>query len=407
MEHETELKYTLVFLGFVKRKFFLAIFFYVLVNILALFFSSCNQQNKIEKIKSLTILHLSGTPYERGLAHGQLLREEINITISKWKKVVEETSNNTFDEVISDFFDNTTYVEIIKKTCPELLEEVYGISEGSGIDYETILAFQMSEEIDALSDELNNKHCTAIGMNRTDTEPTFLAQNMDPDQFLHGFPTLLHIIDKESKLESYVYTFPGFIGLDGLNSNGIAITCNSMSMLNYSKHGLPVAFIVRSVLTQKHEQNAFDFIKEVPMGIPQCFIIGGISGIRCFECSANQKTEYFTFKDKNIALHTNYAITNRDFNQKYIHVLSEYGKTIDDPYYCPRLYLAYDKIKEVNYKLNYENIKSILSLAEPAIQPISNENTYGCLIMELSKYPKLFLAPGRPDKTEFIEFSLN
>jgi len=370
-------------------------------------FGGCNKLGKIEKNNNLTVLHLEGTPYERGLAHGQLLREEIKIIVSKWEKVVEENNSKSFDSIISDFFDNTTYVEIIKKTCPDLLEEVYGISEGSGIKYETILAFQMSEEIDALSDELNNKHCTAIGINRTDTEPTFLAQNMDPPKFLHAYPTLLHIIDNETKLESYVFTFPGFVGLNGVNSNGVAITCNSMSMLNYSKHGLPVAFIVRSVLAKKHEQNAFDFIKEVPVGIPQCFIIGGISGIRCFECSANQKTEYYPFKDKNIALHTNFAVSNRDFNQKFIDLLAEYDKTIDDPYYCPRFFLAYDKIKDVDYKLNYKSIRSILNLTEPQIWPISNDNTYGCLIMELSKNPKLFLAPGRPDKTEFIEFSFN
>ncbi len=378
---------------------------FLLIVVLLLAIYSCRDSKRTEKINNLTIIHSDGTPYERGLIHGQQLREEIDTIINRWKNIVEEEFEQDFDKVIKEFFKRTTYVEIIKKVCPDLLQEVYGISEGCGIKFETILAFQLSEEISALSNEMGDKHCTAIGINKTEMEPTYLAQNMDPEKFLHGFPLILHITDDKTKIESYVYTFPGFIGLDGLNSEGVAITCNSMSMLNYSKHGLPVSFIVRTVLEQPHEECAFDFIKDVPIGISQCFTIGGISQVKCFECSANQKKEYYPFKNKNIVLHTNFAAANRDFSNQFIQVLAEYGKTTDDPYYCPRFYLAYDKIQEVNYKLNYENIKSILSLTEPEVWPISNDDTYGCLIMKLDKNPTLFIAPGRPDKTHFIELT--
>ena len=88
------------------------------------------------------------------------------------------------------------------------------------------------------------------------TRPAILAQNMDPPIFLHGFPTLLHIKDSITGIESYVYTFPGFIGLCGMNAN-IAITCNGISMLKSQKSGIPVAFVVRSILECKNEEEAF------------------------------------------------------------------------------------------------------------------------------------------------------
>jgi len=368
---------------------------------------SCQKIQRIEKIENLTILHLTGSPYERGLAHGQLLNQEISDIIIRWKKEVELNFNEDFDEVIDHFFTNTTYIDVIKNYCPDLLEEVYGISKGCGINYETILAFQLSEEIDWFSNEMKRKNCTSVSVNRKKDKPTILAQNMDPPSFLHGHPTLLHIIDEQNKQESYVYTFPGFIGLNGLNSNGVAITCNSISMLNYSKYGLPVSFIVRSILKLSHEQLAFDFLHEVPIGIPQCFTVGGVSKAICFECSKNSIREFYPFEDKSITLHTNFAAANRDFNQEFIQLLSEYGKTVDDPYYCPRYFLAFDKIKEVNYNINYLNIKAILSLTEPKIQPISNEETYGCLIMELTENPILHIAPGKPDITDFITLRFN
>lgn len=378
-------------------------FYLFLLIIIALVFS-CKEKSQIEKIDNLTVLHLKGSDYQQGFAHGQFLKSEINDILERWKIEVEKSSNKDFNQVIDDFFQSVTYVDSIKKYCPELLEEIKGIAEGSGIEYKTVLAFQMSEEIDVLSDELTGKHCTSIGIEKTDTTAGFLAQNMDPPLFLHGNPVLLHVTDNETKTESFVYTFPGFIGLTGLNSNSVGITCLSMSMLNYSKSGLPVAFIVRCILKQENEENAFKFIENVPVSIPQCYIIGGINKVKCFECSANRKTEFYPFNDKKICLHSNFSVSNRDFNQNFIDILAKYNKTVDDPYFCPRYFLAYDKIVEHNYALNYESIKTILSNTESDLEQISNENTYGCLIMKLSENPILYLAPGRPDITEFHEF---
>ncbi|HRX30626.1 MAG TPA: C45 family autoproteolytic acyltransferase/hydrolase [Tenuifilaceae bacterium] len=366
---------------------------------------SCKPKQRIEKINDLTILHLQGSPYERGLAHGKFLKKEIEIIVSRWEKEVEMAYQSDFKSAIASFFINTNFLNEIKKQSPDILEEVRGIANGCNIDYETILAYQLSEEIDALSNEIKGSHCTSISINSTDNNPTFLAQNMDPPLFLHGFPTLLHITEKENGIQSYVYTIPGFIGLNGMNSKGIGITCNGISMLNHANSGLPISFIVRKVLQQKNEGDAFAFIEKIPIGVPQCFTIGGKNEARCYECSTNQKTQFFPFEKKNITLHTNFSIANRDFNQQFIDLLKQYGKSVNDSYYCPRYFLAYDKIIEANYNLNYQTIKNILSLAKPEIEPISNENTYGCLVMELSHSPILYISPGKPSEKEFIKLT--
>lgn len=362
----------------------------------------CHPKQTIERKGDLTILHLSGTAYQQGFAHGNLMKREISEILSRWKNEVELAWQADFESVVTRFFETTGYVNDITLQCPDLLDEIRGIADGSGFEYETILAFQLSEEIDVLSGESGGKHCTSLSINRKSHNPTWLAQNMDPPQFLHGFPTLLHLTDKESGIENYVYTIPGLIGLTGMNSAGIGITCNSLSMLNHSDRGLPVAFIVRTVLQQPGETEAFRFIETVPIGIPQCFTVGGPGEARCYECSVNRKSIFRPFAQQNITLHTNFAAINRDFNNRYINLLQEYGKSVDEPYFCPRYYLAYDKVVENDFHLDYASMRSILSLTEPEIQPISGEDTYGCLIMELSENPVLHIAPGKPDRTEFI-----
>lgn len=366
-----------------------------------LFISGCRNNHYLEKQGNLTILTLNGTPFQRGFLHGKFLKVEIDTIIHRWRKEVEKNFKTDFNIVITSFFEKTIMVDTIKKYSPELLDEIRGIANGSKQNFLLILALQMSEEIEQAGDYLFSSKCTSISTSKTDTLPTIVAQNMDPPTFLQRFPTLLHMRDKKTKEENFVYTFPGFIGLCGMSKN-VAVTCNGMSMLNHRTDGLPVAFVLRSLLAQKNEMEAFNLVRQVPHATPQCYTIGGLSEAKCFECSANSMKVFNPFRDKSVTLHTNFAASNRDFNQNFINLLAEYGKTVDDPYFCPRYFLAYDEIEAVDFEMNVKNIQHILSLTIPEIHPISNEETYGCLIMEMKKKPILYIAPGKPNEAEFI-----
>ncbi len=368
------------------------------------FLSGCKNYEPTEKQANLSFLHLSGSSYECGFIHGETLKTEIDTILSRWKNEVEKNFEMDFEKLIQLFFENSTMVDSIKKYSPELLEEVRGIADGAGKPYEFILALQLSEEIEYAGDYLFSGKCTSLSVSKNAEQPTIVAQNMDPPIFLQGFPTLLHFTGNKNQPESYVFTFPGFIGLCGLSKN-IAVTCNGISMMNHCKDGLPVAFVMRSLLLQKNENEAFGFVQNIQHATPQCYTIGGINSAKCFECSANSKVAFYPFLNQGITLHTNFANVNRDFNQKYIELLAKLGKTTGDPFFCPRYFLAFDKIKDTGFQLNSENIREILSLKEPEIHPISNNQTYGCLIMEMKDKPVLHFAPGRPNETEFITFN--
>jgi hypothetical protein len=191
-----------------------------------------------------------------------------------------------------------------------------------------------------------------------------------------------------------------------MNQN-VAVACNGISMLNYQRSGLPVAFVVRSLLQCKSEDEAFLKVQTIKHATPQCYTIGGNQKAKCFECSANSVAEFYPYENRDITLHTNFAAANTDFSAEYIELLSKYGKTTSDPYFCPRYFLLYDKIKDLDYHLSAENIKTLLSLTEPVEHPVCNQWTYGCLIMEMGEIPTLHLAPGKPCNTEFLTFKLD
>jgi len=368
---------------------------------------SCNTDSYIEHYQRLTIVHLKGTPFERGAAYGQMLDKEIHETVKRWKEVVESTSGREFQEVLDDFFSSTSFRQDMERTDPDLLDEVYGLSESCRIGFQTLLAFQMSEELFTVMDEGAGSNCTSIGRAGTDSTATVLAQNMDPPEFLHGNPILLHIIPENGDPQCLLFSVPGLFGLAGMNERGVAVTCMGMSMLNHAKAGVPVVSVIRKILDAPGLEEAEAFIRQTSFAIPQCYGVGGPDGVRCFECSAGQVIEFYPFGNRDLILHTNFSVNNRDFNQGFIELLAQYQKTVDDPYYCPRYFHAYDEIEKYHRNLDRQRIGHILRLPEPEMEPILNSHTLGTLVMELDSDPTLYLALGHKGNEPFQTYSFS
>jgi hypothetical protein len=374
----------------------------LLALIMAAGFSACKTGSYLETIDGITLVHLRGTPYERGAAHGQMLKEEIHESISKWKQEVESAFERDFEELIDEFFNTTAYLESIESMDPDLLDEIFGMSETSLIEYKILLAFQMSEELFTVLDQEARSNCTSIGIVNAEPSACILGQNMDPPWFLHGHPIVLHNIPGKGKPETLIFSVPGLLGLAGMNDRGVAVTCMGISMLNHSTRGLPVVSVIRRILSMTDLEGAEAFVRQCTFAIPQCFGVGDPGGLRCFECSANQLAEFYPFEGRDVVLHTNHSIENRDFNQGFTELLSHYGKSVDDPYFCPRYFHAYDKIEAYGRSFGRDSLGAILRLPEPELEPILNENTLGTLVMELDDDPRMFLATGHSTDASFV-----
>ena len=81
--------------------------------VLIFFLQSCTKKSYLENDNGLEVLHLSGSPVERGQAHGTLLREEIASSVDRWKTEVEQVFQCDLDTAIGEFFASTTYLSLI------------------------------------------------------------------------------------------------------------------------------------------------------------------------------------------------------------------------------------------------------------------------------------------------------
>jgi hypothetical protein len=87
-----------------------------------------------------------GKPYERGLAHGKLLKSEINeaLTTFKWSLL----DSNGFDEEFFIEFSNFLFKGKIKDDFPEFFDELKGIADGAGVTVDEIILWNNSSSLD-------------------------------------------------------------------------------------------------------------------------------------------------------------------------------------------------------------------------------------------------------------------
>ena len=200
-------------------------------------------------------IEIEGSNRERGLQHGKALKFWIYESLDRTKYFLAKATKQDPNKLFPTFTKENEFINTVKKWTPGLLEEVEGIAEGADLDFEDIFAYQCAEEIlmvlpyEKQSELPKSQHCSSFGCYPDSGTPAFIGQNMDWMSMYEGLNTLLHIQNEEKHLESYINTIPGLIALNGVNNSPLAVCVNSLQYdLNCSTRGLPVAFIVRSLL---------------------------------------------------------------------------------------------------------------------------------------------------------------
>jgi hypothetical protein len=83
------------------------------------------------------VIELKGSPRVRGLAHGETLRAHIHELFGKWKENIRQDMHMDPDVFLEQMVSETDFIPAVKRWTPELLEEVEGIAEGAGVDFNT------------------------------------------------------------------------------------------------------------------------------------------------------------------------------------------------------------------------------------------------------------------------------
>lgn len=358
------------------------------------------------------VLHLKGKPFERGFIHGSKMKKEIAEVYKKWKQSIYKDTKKDPDAVIKDFIETSNYREDIEKWTPEIMEEVKGIAAGSQQSITDVFAFQMIDEYWGYLDRLEHHsidkdHCSAIGVAKTDQQPTLVAQNIDIDNYMNGYQVLLHIPKDKNTPEQYIMTCAGFIGFAGMNKE-VAVVINALTDLNNSVYGLPVTFVTRGLLQKQSGKEALEFLNAVKHATGQNYLIGTRDKVYSFEASANQLAQ-FNPNLNNLVFHTNHSLNNRDIKpwMKEYHerIASGQGKKTNSQ---TRLASLESQLSQSEGVINAEKVKSILRSKEHPVFPICVNYreggvafTFSSVVFHVGEKAFAEVTYGSPDQSDY------
>ena len=371
------------------------------------------------------LLTLTGSPRQRGHAHGESLRRQIRELLLRWKDFLAWTHGVSPRDYIHEFISQTNFTPAIEKWTPGLLDEVRGIAEGAAVDFTDIYAFQLQDE-EWWFGQAHKKQpaaaanaCSSLAWRGDARHPSLVAQNMDLPDYMHEYQVVLRIQQDGLPGEILIFSVAGLLALNGMNSSPLAIVCNNLSQLNHSARGLPVAFVLRGALEQSSFERARALLNNCPHASGQNYILGSPSQIIDLECSANQVAPYAPDGRTRGVCHTNHPFVNRDLHPglaspaaspEMIQARVE-AQAVNSNTRYQALSTNYNAVEWLN--LDPEAVRRLLSLHGSQEHPVCRHantpekwSTLGATIMQLSTPAYLYVCPGPPCTAKFTEFTL-
>lgn len=202
----------------------------------------------LEIVQEQQILHLKGSPYEMGYAHGKLLKEKIQRNISAYI----DQKRDSFEERTAGFQQNLPI--LISNTPQHILEEMQGLAAGAEVPFSKILTLNLFPEM---------FHCSGIAAFGEAAKDGKLVHARVLDYAIgKGLQetAVLIVAEPTGKIPFVNVSYAGFVGsVTGMNRKQIAI--GEMGGKGYgSWDGMPMAFLMRTIL---ENADTLDAAKEI------------------------------------------------------------------------------------------------------------------------------------------------
>jgi isopenicillin-N N-acyltransferase-like protein len=238
------------------------------------------------------MLHLEGSSYEQGLAHGRHAREQIARNLDIYFYRFERETKLPKSEVLRRA---GLYLRVIEKTAPKYAEAMRGVAEGSGVELLEIAALNARYELiysevtrQALtpfpSPVATGEGCPQGGVRdgctsfavlppKTANGHLLVAENWDWIPNVHGLVLKIH---EPGVPDILCFTEAGIVGGKiGLNSAGLGLAINGLNSEHDNWALLAKPFHVRcwEILRCAEFDQAVRVVTEGERGVSANFII--------------------------------------------------------------------------------------------------------------------------------------
>jgi hypothetical protein len=194
-------------------------------------------QSKKYKRNGIDIVYLTGTPYEIGLAHGSLCKNEIVSLNKRFFEIydhLEENPRNRWLELSK---------QLERKIPIEYIDEMRGIAEGADIDYLKILF------INTLTTISMKDGCFAFAFKNPGNQIMTFRQDDEYRKNDFHRKMMLFVIKPEKGFGFAAMLTPGWVdGETGLNEKGITVSQNNIGIKQKNWDVMPITILSRCML---------------------------------------------------------------------------------------------------------------------------------------------------------------
>ena len=254
------------------------------------------------------VVEASGTPYEIGIAHGKGAAELIKKNVEMYKSMFMDYSGVPWDKAVRHAM---TFIPTITSYDADLMEELRGVADGSGLPLEYIMALNLRSEVVFQGAMIDG--CTALALTAEKTKDghTLLAQNWDWRVVVREGCILLRIKQARPKSDIDMITEAGIIGKIGINSAGVGVLLNALaSDQRVVEPSIPLHIALRGILNAPSLAGAIGAAIRWPLGANAHFLIASKNG-QAVSIETGPQSNDIMYADDGYLVHTNHFVSPR------------------------------------------------------------------------------------------------
>ena len=345
-------------------------------------------------------IEVSGSHYECGFQYGRAAAAQIALGAKLYMdKFIHDLQLPA--EKIREMA--MACAEPVRKAWPELLEEVRGIADGSGVDLGDVMVINCRYE---LSKFPKVQECTtgyAAGT-ATETGTAYLFKNWDFSMLQTLERIVILHITQEDGTRIVGIGEEGQLIRDGLNSHGVAIVSNNLqSIYDSEAPGIPTCFMRRRVLKSRSFEEAAEVIRTFERAVSCNSLIGAADG-RAIDFEVHPKGAFELVPEQDVLTHANHfvvdmnvdAITDKPKNRdaRLRELLMEKHGSID--------------IEHIKYCLRDHKYLPLAICRHPAKEGnayVTGTQTVSSTIMDFAK-GEVWICAGNPCEGEYFKYTV-
>ena len=255
------------------------------------------------------VVKIEGFPEDRGRQQGVLLKDRIHKILEFYKKefLLPE------DQILTIARQFQTSTRVFRE---DLDREIEALARGAEVDPVWIYALNGRTELL----NLNPMECTTLAFKKQ----RLIGQNWDWDIEMEDLAIILDIVNEDGH-RIMTMTEPGMIGKIGMNSCGLGVCLNFMTIENYQPYGVPLHVLLRTILDCTGLDEAISLIENQVKGKIGNILMADAQGrVVDIELAGD---EYFFLPVEDFFVHTNHFLTKVDYDLLlFPHTVGRYNR---------------------------------------------------------------------------------